>query len=43
MYIVWNNYYESYSRPQGDGYYVGYKDKLSDKFSTSIFGKDFKK
>jgi len=37
MYIVWNNYYESYSRPQGDGYYVGYKDKLSDKFSTSIF------
>ena len=34
-YIVWNYPYTSYQRPQGDGYYVGWKNKCEDSFSQN--------
>lgn len=35
-YIVWKNFFiNGYKIPQGDGYYVGWKDKLSDKYSKN--------
>ena len=34
-YIVWQEPYESYRYPQGDGYFVGYKNKCADKFSKN--------
>lgn len=29
-YIVWNNPYKLYGRPQGDGYFVKWKNKCED-------------
>jgi hypothetical protein len=34
-YIVYRNKYISYSRETGGGYYVGYKNKIEDKFSSN--------
>lgn len=36
-YIVWRTPYKSYNYPQGDGYFVKYKDKCTDEFSTNWF------
>jgi hypothetical protein len=36
-YIVWRNPYKSYDYPQGDGYFVKYKNKCSDEFSSNWF------
>lgn len=36
-YIVWRTPYKSYNCPQGDGYFVKYKDKCTDEFSTNWF------
>ncbi len=36
-YIVWRTPYTSYDYPQGDGYFVKYKNKLSDEFSPNWF------
>lgn len=36
-YIVWRNHFELYRQPQGDGYFVKYKDKISDEFSPNWF------
>lgn len=36
-YIVWRQPYISYGIPQGDGYFVKYKNKLCDEFSTNWF------
>lgn len=35
MYIVWKNSFTSFSRESGDGYFVSYKDKLSDNYSKN--------
>lgn len=34
-YIVWRTPFKSYDYQQGDGYFVGYKDKCSDYFSKN--------
>lgn len=34
-YIVWRNEFKSYSQKQGDGYFQGYKDKISDKWTKN--------
>lgn len=36
-YIVWRTPYESYGSPQGDGYFVKWKSKCEDEFSTNWF------
>lgn len=36
-YIVWQEPYERYNSPQGDGYFVGWKNKCEDKFSKNWF------
>jgi hypothetical protein len=36
-YIVWQEPYERYRKPQGDGYFVGYKNKIEDNFSKNWF------
>jgi hypothetical protein len=36
-YIVWRNPYKSYDYSQGDGYFVKYKNKCSDEFSSNWF------
>lgn len=36
-YIVWQEPYTSYGYEQGDGYYVGWKNKCEDKFSKNWF------
>ena len=36
-YIVWRSPYTSYGYPQGDGYFVKYKNKCADEFSTNWF------
>lgn len=36
-YIVWQNPYQRYSSTQGDGYFVGYKNKCEDSFSKNWF------
>ena len=43
MYIVWRNKFESYNKPQGDGYFESYKDKLSDNWTlSSLLAKKYK-
>lgn len=37
FYIVWKEQFTLYSRPQGNGYFVSYKDKLSDNYSKNWF------
>ena len=42
-YIVWRNEFKSYSQKQGDGYFQGYKDKISDKWTKNpIEAKQYK-
>lgn len=36
-YIVWQEPYVRYGRSQGDGYFVGYKNKIEDSFSPNWF------
>lgn len=36
-YIVYRNYFESYGIPQGNGYFLSYKDKLCDEWSPNWF------
>ena len=36
-YIVWKEEFTSYSIPQGNGYFVKYKDKLSDHYSKNWY------
>ena len=36
-YIVWRTPYKSYDYPQGDGYFVKWKNKCSDEFSQNRF------
>jgi len=43
FYIVWKEPFTMYSLPQGDGYFVVYKNKLSDTYSQNWFeAKKFK-
>lgn len=36
-YIVWRKHFESYDYPQGDGYFVKYRDKCRDYWSPNWF------
>ena len=36
-YIVWQEPYTKYGKIQGDGYFVGYKNKVEDTFSKNWF------
>lgn len=36
-YIVWRTPYKSYDYPQGDGYFVRWKNKCADEFSPNWF------
>lgn len=41
-YIVYRNYFESYRIPQGEGYFVSYKNKLCDEWSPNwVFAKKY--
>lgn len=43
FYIVWKEPFTMYSLPQGNGYFVAYKDKLSNTYSQNWFeAKKFK-
>jgi len=37
FYIVWREPFSTYSTPQGDGYFVSYKNKCSDTYSKNWF------